>query len=91
MSEDFKQNPNIIEIPKGATRREIQMATWIDDRSPDKSGMYLVTTRNGWVGVGRYGYGLYKHSGWSGNLKKCVIAWKPMPEKYTGGNKNALL
>lgn len=61
------------------------MDKWIsvEERLPEKSGDYLVTTKNGYVQVAKWGFDLYKNSGWSGkHLAKCIIAWMPLPEPY---------
>ena len=55
----------------------------VEDRLPDKTGDYLVTTKNGYVQIAKWGYGLYKTEGWtSKNLKNCVVAWMDCPKAY---------
>lgn len=55
----------------------------VEDRLPDKTGDYLVTTKNGYVQIAKWGYGLYKTEGWtSKNLKNCVVAWMECPKAY---------
>ena len=61
---------------------------WISvkDRLPDKTGDYLVTTKNGYVQIAKWGFDLYKNSGWTGkHLAKCIVAWMELPEAYKGG------
>ena len=63
------------------------MSNWVSvkDKLPDKSGDYLVTTKNGYVQIAKWGFDLYKNSGWSGkHLAKCIIAWMPLPPSYQG-------
>ena len=63
---------------------------WVDveDRLPDKTGDYLVTTKNGYIMVAKWGYDLYKSSGWSGkNISKCIIAWCELPKPYVKINQ----
>lgn len=67
------------------------MDRWIPvtERLPDKFGDYLVTTRNGFVMVAKWSYGLYKNSGeWNGHLRNCIIAWSELPEPYQEGANN---
>lgn len=61
------------------------MNKWISvkDKLPDKTGDYLVTTKNGYVQIAKWGYGLYKSEGWTNkNFKNCVIAWMDCPKAY---------
>lgn len=64
------------------------MDGWIPvtERLPERFGDYLVTTRNGFVMVAKWSYGLYKNSGeWNGHLRNCIIAWQNLPEPYKEG------
>lgn len=60
------------------------MDKWIsvEERLPEKSGDYLISTTHGYVGVAKWGFGLYKKGGWNGNCKNCIVAWMPLPEPY---------
>lgn len=60
----------------------------VTERLPEKTGDYLVTTTNGYVQIAKWGFDLYKNSGWSGkHLAKCIIAWMELPEAYKGEAK----
>lgn len=50
------------------------------ERLPDKSGSYLVTTKNGIVMVGKYDK--FITAAWIGRIKDVVIAWAELPEPY---------
>ncbi len=62
----------------------MMITEWIsvEDRLPDKTGDYLVTTKNGYVQIAKWGYGLYKANEWNGHFKNCVIAWMDCPKGY---------
>ena len=67
------------------------MDRWIPvtERLPERFGDYLVTTRNGFVMVAKWSYGLYKSSGeWNGHLRNCIIAWCELPKPYQEGANN---
>lgn len=68
----------------GKPEEEPYEFNWIDveDMLPTKSGDYLVTTKNGFVQVAKWGYGLYKSGGWNGHCKNCIIAWSELPKPY---------
>lgn len=57
------------------------MFEWIDVRLSDPPRMndYLVTTKSGYVLVGKW---LGKNVGWNGRLKNCVTAWSHLPQPY---------
>lgn len=58
------------------------MSYWIpvSERLPEKSGSYLVTTKNGIVMVGKYDK--FITAAWNGQLKNAVVAWAELPEPY---------
>lgn len=59
------------------------MGKWIPitEKLPEKSGDYLISTKSGYVGVAKWGFGLYK-GGWNGNCKHCILAWQELPKAY---------
>lgn len=54
----------------------------VSERLPEKSGRYLVTTKNGIVTIGIYDK--FIEAAWNGRLKNAVIAWwgAELPEPY---------
>ena len=49
---------------------------------PKEPGDYLVTTKNGYVGIGKLWHTIYGESMWSGKYRNCVIAWQELPPAY---------
>lgn len=54
----------------------------ITERLPEKSGDYLVTTKNGYVCIAKFWRTIYKEPHWNGRFNNCVVAWMEAPKPY---------
>lgn len=88
---DFKGYINALDIPKDDYKGIMEYIDelpsvqpgWIStsERTPEKSGNYLVTTPDGQVEL-RYYSTLYRWNGWVD-----MVAWMPLPLKWEGGQE----
>ena len=66
------------------------MSKWhpMSEGYPEKAGVYLVTTKKGFLCLGTLYHTLFGEPYWNGRMRDCVVAWQELPEPFREGENN---
>lgn len=81
---------NFHDFKKEEIEEVIMMNKWTTckERLPEKDGMYLVTYRNGVVGIDKFIPYINDWANCMKNWRLHVIAWMELPKPYKGSESN---